>query len=161
MILTVQHLVDLLQRPPFGLNPIVTDKRQLQDIPTAVDHVCLPADGVEGKGEDPGDEETDAVDGEGVDAHADGTHGVVHDLWRVEDGERGPADGVGALEEEDHGDGAVDAGEVGGVAEGGVEPADEEKEDCEQRGRHDGDGLAADLVGEPGAYAGADEAEGV
>ena len=98
MILAVQHLVDLFQRPSFGFDPVVADKDQLQDVPAAVDHVRFPADGVEGEGKDPGDEEADGVDDDGVDAHADGAHRVVHDFGRVEDGEWGPADRVGALE---------------------------------------------------------------
>ena len=51
--------------------------------------------------------------------------------------------------------------EIGGVAEGGVETAHEEEEDGEEGGGEDRDRLAPDLVGEPGAYEGTDEAEGV
>lgn len=49
-----------------------------------------------------------SVQGKGGESQAVGADGVVHDLWWIKVKERSPSDGVEALEQEHHGDVAID-----------------------------------------------------
>ena len=90
-----------------------------------------------------------------------GADGVVHDLGRIQVQQRGPGDGVEALEEEHDGHVAVDQAVGRGVGVVGVhlgEPADDEQADDEEELGEQRGGLAAPLGDELGSEDGAEEA---
>lgn len=109
---TTKFLVHLFERETLRLDPVKDDKQDKEDIPASIDDISLPPNGGKEEGEDPGDKHATGLGEEGKDTHAGAAHAVGEDFRGVHDGQRGEAEGVGAEEEEDAGDGAVDAGMI-------------------------------------------------
>lgn len=129
MLLPVHQHVHLFQTPAPGLDPEEHDEQQGHDVEGRIDHVRLPADGFERKGESECDHQPDAIGPERVHPHAGRAGRVVEDLDGVHHGERGPAEGVGAHEEEHHRDRGVGSRVVVPVpVEFGERPREEEED---------------------------------
>lgn len=110
--------VDLLQGEILGFNPEVRDDEELNNVPCAIDDVCLPANRLQRErphedAEQPvhtdqpsqySDRTVDsrsASDGKCPRSHAIASNGKIENLWSVQHGERRDCDGVAAIEEED------------------------------------------------------------
>jgi hypothetical protein len=100
MLRPIQYSINLLQRLPTRLYPIIPDKNNLKNIPRSIYHVRFPPYASEGKWEGEDAHESDNIEEEGEDSHAIGADGIVEDFGWVEIEERSPSEGIGTLEDE-------------------------------------------------------------